>query len=99
MATLFITELEAPPLSNGGVLAVAKLPSVAQQTVAVGAGSLQSNAFNALTKLVRLHTDVVCSVNIGANPTASATTMRLAANSTEYFAVNPGDKVAVITNS
>jgi hypothetical protein len=33
------------------------------------------------------------------NPTAVATAQRLAANETRYYGVNPGEKIAVITNS
>lgn len=74
-------------------------PGLADQTVAISAGSTASSAFNAKTNLVRLHTDAICSIAFGATPTASATTARMAANQTEYFIVLPGQKVAVITNS
>jgi hypothetical protein len=58
-----------------------------------------SAAFNAATKIVRLHTDAICSVAFGAAPVAAATNARLAAGATEYFGVSPGSKVAVITNT
>lgn len=74
-------------------------PPVAEQTVAIGAGSVQSSAFNAATRIIRVHTDAICSILIGANPTATATKGRMAAGSTEYFGVTPGDKIAVITNT
>ncbi|MBP9714802.1 MAG: hypothetical protein KBD60_14140, partial [Sterolibacterium sp.] len=75
-------------------------PSITEQTpVVIGGGSLQSAAFNGATRVVRLHTDAICSVAFGANPTATANTKRMAANSTEYFGVEPGHKVAVITNT
>lgn len=96
MATLYIAEfLEV--LNNGGVVQVARTPVVQEQTVAVGGSSTQSSAFKGC--LIRVHTDVICSISIGSNPTATATTARMAADSTEYFAVKPGDKIAVITNS
>jgi len=78
---------------------IAQTPAIANQTVSITAGSVQSNAFNSLTYLVRVHTDSVMSFAFGANPTASATTARMAANQTEYFAVIPGQKIAVITNT
>jgi hypothetical protein len=61
----------------------------------------QFAAFNAKTRFVRLHTDAVCSIKFGTNPTASATTARMAANSTEYSSVPPNQayKVAAITNT
>lgn len=73
-------------------------PSPLQQVV-VGAGSVQSAAFADTTRLVRVHSDVVCRVAFGLNPTAAATSMRLAAGSTEFFGVIPGHKVAVITST
>jgi hypothetical protein len=101
MAKLYISEYaEAPIGYNGQMLAAGKEPSVTEQTpVVIGAGSLQSAAFNAKTKFVRIHTDAICSVAFGTSPTATANSKRLAANSTEYFGVTPGDKLAVITNS
>jgi len=82
-------------------MVVADEPPVANQTVAITAGSVQSSAVNALTKFLRIHTDAICSIEIGTNPTATATTRRLAANSTEYFSIPLGAsyKVAVITNT
>lgn len=98
MATLYITEYDKladdtrGPVPVGGTV-------VASQTVTIGAGSTQSNAFNAATRFVRLHTDAICSVEFGANPTATAAKARMAADQTEYFGVTGGQKVAVITNT
>jgi hypothetical protein len=104
LATLYITEFstvkgligtqqtDAPPM-----------PPIAEQTVAIGAGSTQSAAFNANTHGIRLMADAVCSIVIGPatgnGPSAAATNMRLAANVPEKFTVPPGYKLAVITNS
>lgn len=97
MAVLYITELTTYQTFN--IIPAAAMPPVAEQTVAIGGSSTQSNAFNAKTGLVRLNCDSTCSIEFGTNPTASSTTARLAANQTEYFVVTPGSKVAVITNS
>lgn len=79
---------------------VVQAPAVAEQTVAIGGASAQSAAFNAATKIIRVHTDAICSIKVGGtNPTATATTMRMAAGQVEYFGVAPGDKIAVITNT
>ncbi len=99
MAVLYITEYSILGVITGKSTAIAKAPPVAEQTVAIGGSSVASSAFNAATKFVRLHTDAICSVSFGSAPTATATTMRMAANQTEYFAVSPSAKVAVITNS
>jgi hypothetical protein len=104
MATLYITEYAGLALAQlGEVGQMPQEPPLAEQTVAIGVGSVQSSAFNAKTKLIRLHSDAVCSIEFGTNPTASATTARMAANQTEYHGVpnNTGTllKVAVIQNT
>jgi hypothetical protein len=102
MAVLYITEFAAQSRdARGAQMRVPDEPPAAEQTVAISAGSLQSSALNALTKFVRVHADAICSIAIGTNPTATATTRRLAAGSSEYFGVplNGGFKVAVITNT
>ena len=99
MAVLYITEYQRLAAAQGAQVAAGQEPSVAEQNVAIGAGSLASAAFNARTNFVRLHSDAICSVAFGAAPTAVATAKRMAANQTEFFGVNPGQKVAVITNT
>lgn len=99
MAKVYITEHTRPTLYAGSLLPVATMPPLATQTVAIGASSAQSSAFNSKTKMVAVHTDAICSIEFGPNPTATANSKRLAANTTEYFEVAPGDKVAVITNT
>lgn len=101
MATLYVTEYSSLGLQSSGPAQAALEPENASQTVAIGGASAQSNAFGAATGVVRLHSDAICSVKFGTNPTAAATNRRMAANQTEYFAVPIGQsfKVAVITNS
>lgn len=78
----------------------AQTPGLVAQTVAIGGSSAQSSAFNARTVLIRVHTDAICSIEIGGtNPTATTSSMRFIAGQTEYFLVRPGDKLAVITNN
>lgn len=100
MATVYLSEY---PVGTGigtfGNVVAVHEPSQAEQTVAITAGSVQSAAFNPNTFFVRVHTDAICSIKFGANPTAAATTKRLSANQTEYFIVSPGHKLAVITNT
>jgi len=102
MSTLYITEFtgtgsDAIPIS----IPVARLPALVEQKVVIGAGSVQSAALNANTTFVRVSSDSVCSIATGSNPTATAASMRLAADSPEYFGVIPGTalKIAVITNT
>jgi hypothetical protein len=101
MATVYITEFSNSAISPGGQMQVPYEQPLAEQTVAIGGSSVQSNAFNAATGFIRVEVDAICSIEINANPTASTTTARLAANQTEYYGVPKGAnfKLAVITNT
>src|SRR5258706_7087271 len=103
MALLYIAEFAEVAIGPAGrVEQFAQQPSLSEQTVVIGAGSLSSNAFNTNTRLVRLHTDVSCVIEFGTAPVAVVnTTRRLAANQTEYFGIPKGQnfKVAVIANA
>lgn len=98
MATAYITEYSN--VGPNGMMALAN-SFVDDQTVAIGAGSVQSNAFNAATTVIQINVDSACSIAFGTNPTAAATNQRLGANETRYYGVLPGSnfKVAVIQNS
>lgn len=113
MAVVCITEfVDVAPALRGQPPELAPLPAAVEQTVAITAGSVQSAAMGATTRVVRVHADSVCAIAFGTNPTAvapsgtsaSATgTMRFAAGQTEYFGVPFGTgssyKFAVITSS
>jgi hypothetical protein len=99
MATLYITEFANIGRDQGHGVQATSLPPVAEQTIAIGVASAQSGAFNGATNFIRAHTDSVCSIAVGVNPTATAGNARMAANQTEYFQVRSGDKIAVIQNS
>lgn len=71
--------------------------TVVEQPVMGSAGS--SAVFGQYTRLVRVHTDAPIKLSIGTAPGATANSPRLAANQTEYFGVNPGDKIAWITSA
>lgn len=98
MASLYITEF-ADIGAIKGPTPIADTPANTVQKVTIGGSSTQSSAFASNTRLVRLHTDAICSVLFGSNPTATASHSRMSADTTEYFAVTPGHKVAVITNT
>ena len=99
MAILYITEYERLAIGGGEGLPMGAEPAKASQTVAIGGSTTQSAAFNAATSYIRVHTDAICSIAIGANPTATATTARLAAIRPSIFQFVAGDKIAVITNT
>lgn len=84
--------------ANGGAMQVAVQPPVAVQTVTYTT-TAQSSAFSSKTKFVRIHTNSICSYLFGSNPTATTSKSRMAADQTEYFAVQPTDKVAFIANT
>lgn len=84
----------------GGVVAqTGGEPPLVDLQVSITAGSLQSTAFPDNTRFVRVHTDAPCRIAFGTNPTASATTKRVAAGATEFYGVRPGFKIAVITTT
>lgn len=102
MAKVYITEYARQGRDAAGYqMVVADEPPVANQTIAIGGASVQSSAFNNLTKFVRVHTDAICSIEFGSNPVATVNTRRMAANTTEYFSVPQGVShlMAVITNT
>lgn len=100
MAKLDITEYSSLATDRQGRTVMAGMePKVTNQQVSIGASSTQSAAINSSTSIVRLHTDSACRVEIGADPTAAATSMRMAANSTEYLGIKPGLKIAVIATT
>lgn len=97
MAKLYIAEFERP---RNQWVNIANAPPIVEQTpVVIGAGSLQSVAFNAKTAIIRVATDAICSIAIGTNPTATTNNMRMAADQVEYFSVQPNQQIAVISNT
>jgi hypothetical protein len=97
MATLYVAEFERP---RNQWVTIANAPPIAEQTIAIGGSSTQAtNAFNAKTAMIRVETDSICSIAIGANPTATTTNMRMNAGDCEYFSVMPNHKIAVISNT
>ncbi len=101
MGILYVTEFQdLPTITLGHSGAMASQPAIAEQTVSYTT-TTQSSAFNAKTRYVRLHTDSICSIEFGTNPSATTSTARMAANQTEYFAVPQGAsyKVAAVSNT
>lgn len=103
MAVLYIREhaTQGRDLASYLEQGVPAYPSLAEQTVAIGASSAQSSQLNASTTAVVLCSDAVCSIAVSANPTATATNWRLPANVPTVIAVpaNSGFKIACITNT
>lgn len=96
MADLYITEFQASGNSvSGAQLQVGVQPAVAMQKVTFSA-STQSAAFDSRTVFLRLHPTADCHIIVGTDPTATTNHMPMLADSTEYFGVLPGMKLAVI---
>ena len=101
MGILYVTEFqELPTITLGHSGAMAMQPPMAEQTVSYTT-TTQSAAFNANTRYVRLHTDSICSIEFGTNPSATTSTARMVAGQTEYYAVPKGAsyKVAAVSNT
>jgi hypothetical protein len=104
MAVVYITEYANIAVGPGGRLSqIPEEPPLAEQTVVIGAGSLQSSAFNSKTRVIRVASDAICAVLVGTNPTAvNGTSGRMAAGQTEYRGIPATGgpyKIAVITTS
>lgn len=97
MSTAYVTEFTAlgTHLTGGQI---AQMPPVAEQKVTFTT-TTQSSAFNTSTRFIRVHPTSICSISIGSNPTATTSTMRLAADQVEYFGVTGGDKIAFVDNT
>ena len=99
MAKLYVTEYSRLAYVEGSSVGqVGQDPALAEQAFTFTT-TTQSTAFNLGTQLIRVHTDAICSVAIGADPTATTSTRRMAAGQTEYFGVRPGHKIAAVTNT
>lgn len=102
MSKLYVTEFVGADEKANTVTPAARVAGATDQPpLTISGTSAQSAAFGTGGSLVRLHTDVICCVAFGTNPTATTSSMRMAADSTEYFAVPAGSawKVAVIAGT
>ena len=74
-------------------------PPITDQAMSITGSSTQSSTLNTLTRICRLHTTANCYIQVGTNPTASSSTRRMVADSTEYIAIPPNVslKIAVMT--
>lgn len=99
MSNLSITEYQhAGRADNSTALQAGLEPAVTRQNVTfTTTPAVQSAAFNANTRLIRINSDADARVTFGADPTAVVTTDTLiVAGNAEYFAVVPGHKISII---
>ena len=100
MSTLYNTELSSLGVDASGQNILAPvMPPAAEQTVTISGSTTPSAAFGGSTRFLQIHTDAICSIAFGTNPTATTANQRMAANETRFYTVTPTMKVAVITNS
>jgi hypothetical protein len=97
MATLYIGEYEDLAQTT---LNVVREPYLVQQTLTVGNSVVSSAVFNKRTRVIRLHSDSTCCVEIG-NQTMTATagtSQRLAAGQSELREIpqNSGFQISVV---
>lgn len=101
MGILYITEYAGlMPSPVGGQGQIPMEPPLAEQVVTYTT-HVESSAFNAKTRLIRLHTDSICSIQIGTAPVATTSMQRFAANQTEFkgVPVNAAYKVSAVANT
>ncbi|HJW82437.1 MAG TPA: hypothetical protein VJ396_09355 [Acidiferrobacterales bacterium] len=98
MAKAYISEYEAVPILDGRLVPTGMEPALVEQVVTFTT-TVQSAAFHARTKFIRVHVDAICSYEFGASPAATTNTPRMAASTTEFFGVAPGMKVAFVANT
>lgn len=98
MADCYIEEYANVGSGGGSYFAgaVPPAPPLAVQKITIGA-SAQSTAFNDQTKMIAIVADGACHFAIGEDPTASATTQYLPANTVRLLGVPYGYKIAVAT--
>jgi hypothetical protein len=96
---VYVTEHPLPRIAYGNPLPVVEMPPLVSQRLTNGGASVQSAVFNSATRMIGVHTDAIISIAVGVNPTATTNDKRMAANTTEYFFVEAGQRIAVINNT
>lgn len=99
MAFIYVNEATELRVYQGGGVQAIELPSLTGYQVANAGASTQGPVFNAKTRVIEVHTDSICSILIGPNPTAVTTQGRMAAGETRYYRVQPGDRIAAVLNT
>lgn len=96
MATITITEFaeQAKDVANR-LVPVGLFPALTTQTVTGTTTSVQSSTLHDKTHFVRIVSDLDAVIEIGTNPTASASTTRLPADQVEYLGITPGDSLKI----
>jgi hypothetical protein len=100
MAILDITSYrDLARAGKGESIMAPQEPAISNLQVAIGGASAASAVFPDGTRLIRVHTDEACRVEIAVAPVAAATSKRMAAGATEFFGATAGLKIAVIADA
>lgn len=100
MTKLYISEYADVPQQIGGTIPMGIEPMIADQVVDYSGGATASNAFDARTKFVRIHTDAICSIRFTtAGSAATTSNKRMAAGATEYFGVGENRTTTLKVNA
>lgn len=98
MALAYVTEFDS--WSSKTNMTVPKWSSrVVEQTPITYSTSAQSAAFDTKTRYIMFTADGIFSWTIASNPTATTNKMRFPAGTIFFIEVQPGDKIAFITNT
>lgn len=93
---VWITEFGGlAPTNYGGPAQIGLLPANARQQLDISGGVQSSAAFNGSTTYIRLLCEVQCAIRVGG--TAVTTDTVLPAGLPEYFGVQPGTTISVIS--
>jgi len=71
---------------------------VRQNPVGISGSPTASAAFSSGTNMIRVNVDSTCSILIGPSPVASTNFGRMQAGQTEYFCVQAGHALSVVSN-
>jgi hypothetical protein len=101
VAKVYIQEFASTAIgARGQDVAAPQYPAVAKQPVMTSTGTTQqSAAFGGSTRFVEYHTDGIISIDIGPNPIADVNYDRVGAGERVFVGVQPGHKLAIITNT
>lgn len=98
MATLYIAEYSMLPQMSGGKAQIAPEPAIATQAVTYST-TAASAAFNAQTRYIAITSPGIFSYTVAAAPVATTSHFRIPADQIIFMAVQPGDKIAAVTNT
>lgn len=97
MSSLFVEEYADLARDRGGNVSPVAGRALVVQKITIGGVSAASSVFQNGTHYVGLQADAACYFAIGASPTATTSSMYLAADQLVFRKVTPGEKVACLT--